>query len=123
MYPNSTPREEPRPEEVQPDHDQELEEADKEAAGQQEPGQKAEIKEFCEVNFNIDFPMSDKLVVKGQDAHPLYQWLKAETGAQPKWNFYKFLINGDGQAVAYFSSLTKPESKKLVKAIDATLFK
>ena len=89
--------------------------------GQQERGQKAEIKEFCEVNFNIDFPMSDKLVVKGQDAHPLYQWLKAETGAQPKWNFYKFLINGDGQAVAYFSSLTKPESKKLTKAIDATL--
>lgn len=89
--------------------------------GQQEPGQKAEIKEFCEVNFSIDFPMSDKLVVKGANAHPLYKWLKAETGASPKWNFYKFLIDGDGQAVTYFSSMTKPQSKRLVKAVDATL--
>lgn len=89
--------------------------------GQQEPGGKEKIKEFCAVNFAIDFPMSDKLVVKGKDAHPLYQWLKAETGAQPKWNFYKFLIDGDGQAVTYFSSLTKPQSKKILKAIDASL--
>ncbi len=89
--------------------------------GQQEPGQKDDIKEFCEVNFSIDFPMSDKLVVKGAGAHPLYKWLKAETGASPKWNFYKFLIDGDGQAVTYFSSMTKPQSRRLVKAVDATL--
>jgi glutathione peroxidase len=89
--------------------------------GQQEPGQKQDIKEFCEVNFAIDFPMTDKLVVKGAGAHPLYKWLKAETGNSPKWNFYKFLIDGGGQAVASFSSLTKPQSKKLTKAIDALL--
>ena len=89
--------------------------------GQQEPGQKEQIKEFCEVNFAIDFPMSDKLVVKGENAHPLYKWLKAQTGASPKWNFYKFLIDGEGQAVTYFSSMTKPQSKKLTRAIDATL--
>lgn len=89
--------------------------------GQQEPGGKDTIKEFCEVNFAIDFPMSDKLVVKGKNAHPLYQWLKAETGATPKWNFYKFLIDGDGQAVTYFSSFTKPQSKKILRAIDASL--
>lgn len=89
--------------------------------GKQEPGQKEQIKEFCEVNFAIDFPMSDKLVVKGDGAHPLYQWLKAETGDSPSWNFYKFLIDGEGRAVASFSSLTKPQSKKLTKAIDATL--
>lgn len=89
--------------------------------GSQEPGQKDEIKEFCEVNFAIDFPMSDKLVVKGKNAHPLYQWLKSETGKTPKWNFYKFLINGEGQPVKHFSSLTKPQSKKIIKAIDATL--
>jgi len=89
--------------------------------GNQEPGQKEQIKEFCEVNFAIDFPMSDKLVVKGDGAHPLYKWLKAQTGDSPSWNFYKFLIDGDGQAVASFSSLTKPQSKKLTKAIDASL--
>lgn len=89
--------------------------------GQQEPGSEGEIKEFCEVNFNIDFPMSEKLVVKGAGAHPLYKWLKAETGASPRWNFYKFLIDGDGKAVASFSSMTKPGSKKLRKAIDASL--
>ena len=89
--------------------------------GNQEPGQKEQIKEFCEVNFAIDFPMSDKLVVKGGNAHPLYKWLRAETGDTPSWNFYKFLINGKGQAVASFSSMTKPQSKKLIKAIDASL--
>ena len=91
--------------------------------GQQEPGAETEIKEFCEVNFAINFPMSEKLVVKGAAAHPLYKWLKQETGASPKWNFYKFLIDGDGQAVTYFSSMTKPQSKKLIRAIDATLTK
>ena len=89
--------------------------------GQQEPGAKDDIKEFCEVNFAINFPMTDKLVVKGDAAHPLYKWLKAETGGAPRWNFYKFLIDGDGQAVAYFSSMTKPQSKKLIRAIDAAL--
>ena len=91
--------------------------------GQQEPGAETEIKEFCEVNFAINFPMSEKLVVKGAAAHPLYKWLKQETGASPRWNFYKFLIDGDGQAVTYFSSMTKPQSKKLIRAIDATLTK
>ena len=91
--------------------------------GQQEPGAETEIKEFCEVNFAINFPMSEKLVVKGAAAHPLYKWLKQETGASPRWNFYKFLIDGDGQAVTYFSSMTKPQSKKLIRAIDATLKK
>ena len=89
--------------------------------GDQEPGSEGEIKEFCEVNFNIDFPMSEKLVVKGAAAHPLYKWLKAETGGSPKWNFYKFLIDGEGRPVTYFSSMTKPSSKKLRKAIDASL--
>ena len=91
--------------------------------GQQEPGAETEIKEFCEVNFAINFPMSEKLVVIGAAAHPLYKWLKQETGASPRWNFYKFLIDGDGQAVTYFSSMTKPQSKKLIRAIDATLVK
>jgi len=91
--------------------------------GTQEPGSKDEIKEFCSVNFDIDFPMSDKLVVKGDGAHPLYQWLRAElgNGSQPKWNFYKYLINAEGKPVTYFSSMTKPNSSRLRKAIEANL--
>ncbi len=89
--------------------------------GGQEPGNKAQIKEFCEVNFAIDFPMSDKLIVRGAAAHPLYKWLKAETGAAPKWNFHKYLISPQGVALADFSSLTKPQSKKLISAVEAAL--
>ena len=91
--------------------------------GGQEPSQADDIKAFCEVNFNVDFPMSDKLVVRGDKAHPLYQWLRAELGdkARPKWNFYKYLINAEGRAVSYYSSMTKPNSRKLRRAIDDVL--
>jgi glutathione peroxidase len=89
--------------------------------GAQEPGGKDQIKEFCAVNFAIDFPMSDKITVRGQNAHPLYQWLRAQTGKSPKWNFHKFLIGADGRAVRDFSSLTKPQSKKLIRAVEAAL--
>ena len=89
--------------------------------GGQEPGNKGQIKEFCEVNFAIDFPMSDKLTVRGDAAHPLYKWLKAETGQAPKWNFHKFLIAPDGQPIVDFSSLTKPQSPRLIRAIEAAL--
>ena len=89
--------------------------------GGQEPGSKDEIKEFCSVNFDIDFPMSDKIVVKGNAAHPFYKWLEAETGATPKWNFHKFLIAPNGRAVRDFSSLTKPQAKKLLRAVEAVL--
>ncbi len=91
--------------------------------GGQEPGGKQQIKEFCEVNFAIDFPMSDKLTVRGAAAHPLYKWLRQETGAAPKWNFHKFLISPQGTALADFSSLTKPQSRKLISAIEAALTK
>ncbi|MDA9230936.1 glutathione peroxidase [Alphaproteobacteria bacterium] len=93
--------------------------------GQQEPGAKDDIKEFCDVNFNIDFPMSDKLVVRGDDAHPLYKWLAQELGrgSRPKWNFYKYVIDADGKAVTYFSSVTKPQSGRVRKAIEASLLR
>jgi len=89
--------------------------------GQQEPGNKDEIKEFCNVNFDVDFPMSDKLAVKGRAAHPFYKWLEEETGATPKWNFHKFLIAPNGRAVRDFSSLTKPQAKNLLRAVEAVL--
>lgn len=91
--------------------------------GGQEPGQAEEIKEFCEVNFNITFPMTDKTVVKGQSAHPFYQWAAAELGmmAKPRWNFHKYLIDREGKLVNWFASTTSPQSAKLKKAIEAAL--
>ena len=88
--------------------------------GRQEPGSKEEIKEFCEVNFNVNFPMTSKVVVKGDEAHPFYQWANNVAGG-PMWNFHKYLITPDGEMVKGFSSLVGPESKKLTKAIERVL--
>ncbi len=91
--------------------------------GGQEPGQAEEIKEFCEVNFNITFPMTDKVKVKGSDAHPFYQWAAGELGvlAKPRWNFHKYLIGRDGRLRDWFSSPTRPSSDKMRRAVDAAL--
>lgn len=86
----------------------------------QEPGSKEQIKEFCSVNFNVNFPMTSKVVVKGDDAHPFYQWAKDVAGG-PMWNFHKYLISPDGNMVRGYSSLVGPESKKLTKAIEKVL--
>ena len=67
--------------------------------GGQEPGSNNEIKDFCETNFNITFPMTTKIDVKGENAHPIYLWAKENYGnaAVPKWNFHKILINRQGK--------------------------
>ena len=87
----------------------------------QELHSKEEVKKFCEVNFGINFPMTDITKVKGEDAHPFYQWVKDTHGSKPKWNFYKILINKDGHVEEAFSSFTKPDSKKFRTAIEKTL--
>ena len=91
--------------------------------GSQEPGTNEEIKKFCEVNFNINFPMTDKVDVKGDNAHNIYKWSKANYGnsAVPKWNFHKILINTEGKIQNTYSSLTKPSSKKIIEEIDKIL--
>lgn len=91
--------------------------------GAQEKGSNEEIKEFCAVNFNITFPMTEKENVKGSTAHPFYGWASAEAGmlGRPKWNFHKYLIGPDGRFVTWFSSLTSPDSEKLRRAIIDTL--
>lgn len=91
--------------------------------GGQEPGSEAEIKEFCEVNFSVDFPLTGKVVVKGDNAHPFYKWAKDQVGmvGSPKWNFHKYLIAPDGQLVDWFSTPTAPTSGKVTKAIEAVL--
>jgi len=91
--------------------------------GGQEPGSEAEIKEFCEVNFSVDFPLTGKVVVKGDNAHPFYKWAKDQVGmvGSPKWNFHKYLIGPDGALVDWFSTPTAPTSGKITKAIEAML--
>ena len=91
--------------------------------GKQEPGSNNEIKKFCEVNFNVNFPMTDKVEVKGENAHQLYLWAKDNYGnsAIPKWNFHKILINTEGKVHETYSSLTRPNSKKITNDIEKIL--
>ena len=91
--------------------------------GGQEPGSNEEIKNFCEVNFNINFPLTLKYDVKGENAHDIYKWAKETYGksAIPKWNFHKILIDKNGKVYDTFASFTKPTSKKLIKAIEKVL--
>ena len=89
----------------------------------QEKKNNSEIKEFCEVNFNIDFPLATITDVKGDDAHEIFKWAKDNHGksAIPKWNFHKILINKDGKIEETFMSFTKPMSKKIVNKIEDIL--
>ena len=89
----------------------------------QEKDNNADIKKFCEVNFNINFPLTALTEVKGKNAHELFKWAKENHGksAIPKWNFHKILINKEGKVEDTFASFTKPMSKKLIKAIENIL--
>ena len=91
--------------------------------GGQEPGTEAEIKNFCETNFNINFPMTSKYDVKGDNAHPVYIWAKETYGKStvPKWNFHKILINKNGKVEDTFASFTGPLSKKILKKLEEIL--
>ena len=82
----------------------------------QEPGSNKEIKDFCETNFGIIFPMSEKTDVIGSNAHPFYKWAKSDygIGAIPKWNFHKIIIGKNGKVSDTFASFTKPSSKKFL---------
>jgi glutathione peroxidase len=94
--------------------------------GGQEPGSEAEIAQFCSMKYNVGFPMFAKLSAEGRDIHPLYQFL---TGKQTNprfagpitWNFNKFLIDRAGQPLARFDSSDRPESEKVVQAIENAL--
>ena len=91
--------------------------------GGQEPGSNEEIKNFCETNFNITFPMTDKVDVKGDNAHELYLWAKENFGKStiPKWNFHKILINKEGKVQDTFGSFIAPLSKKIINKIELIL--
>jgi len=89
----------------------------------QEKDNNKEVKEFCEVNFNIDFPMTGLTEVKGNDAHEIFKWAKVNHGksAVPKWNFHKILINKEGKVEDTYASFTKPMSKKIINKIESLL--
>jgi glutathione peroxidase len=91
--------------------------------GKQEPGPNAEIQNFCEVNFNISFPITEKVDVKGKESHPFFIWTRGNFGglSGPKWNFYKYIIGKDGEILEWFSSMTSPTSKKIIKLIEENL--
>lgn len=80
--------------------------------GSQEPGSEDEIGEFCQLNYGVSFPMFAKVDVNGDDAHPLFEWLKSEKkgllGGRIKWNFTKFLVGRDGQVIGRYSPKTEP---------------
>jgi glutathione peroxidase len=91
--------------------------------GGQEPGTESEIKQFCEVNFSIDFPLTSKEHVKGDAAHPFYKWATGTLGdgAGPRWNFHKYLVSPDGRLVEWFSTSTPPTSDEVLEAVEAHL--
>ncbi len=91
--------------------------------GGQEPGSNKEIKDFCETSFDITFPMTDKIIVKGENAHPIYLWAKENHGKStiPKWNFHKILINKKGEVEETYSSFTNPMSKKITIKVEEIL--
>ena len=89
----------------------------------QEKNSEKEIKNFCEVNFSINFPLTSIYEVKGSDAHEIYKWAKKNHGnsAVPKWNFHKILIDKNGKVIDTFVSFTNPMSKKITGVIDKIL--
>ena len=89
----------------------------------QEKSNEKDVKNFCEVNFNINFPMTKITEVKGDDAHEIFKWAKKNYGkpAVPKWNFHKILINKNGKIEDTFTSFTKPMSYKITSKIESLL--
>ena len=89
----------------------------------QEKKNDEDVKKFCEVNFNISFPLSSITEVKGENVHELFKWAADNHGksAIPKWNFHKILINKEGKVEDTYSSFTKPLSNKIIKKIESIL--
>lgn len=90
--------------------------------GGQEPGTSEEIQSFCQVNYGVTFLITEKIKVKGDDQHPLYQWLtqkekNTKSNSSVKWNFQKYIVDENGNLIDYFYSMTKPMSSKITKLL------
>ena len=91
--------------------------------GGQEPGKAAEIATFCKINYGVTFPLADKTVVSGGEAHAVYKWAGQQAGllGKPKWNFHKYLFGRDGRFIDWFSTPTEPMSSKITSAVEKAL--
>ena len=90
--------------------------------GGQEPGGKTEIEQTAHGDYHITFPLTEKVAVKGADAHPFYKWAAQERPLEaPRWNFHKYLIGRDGRLKAAFASATEPNDPRLIAAIEQEL--
>ena len=91
--------------------------------GNQEHSSSKKIKDFCETTFGIDFPLTEKLHVRGPNAHPLYKWATGVLGQEqaPRWNFHKYLVGRDGQLVSAFATRIRPDDIELVRMLEKTL--
>ena len=87
----------------------------------QESGDVAQIKQFCEATFGVEFPMAMPAHVRGPGAHPLFAWLATQGGGPPRWNFHKYLVRRDGTSVQGFPTRVEPEAPELLRAIEAAL--
>ena len=90
----------------------------------QELSKDSDVKEFCEIRFGVEFPMSSIQPIRGENAHPIYKWIQANVSVigQPRWNFHKYLIGKDGKIINWFSSMTSPTSEGLVNQIETALY-
>jgi glutathione peroxidase len=91
--------------------------------GQQEPGSAAEIKQFCETNYQVDFPLAEKVRVTGGAAHPFYRWVAGQLGeaGAPRWNFHKYLIGPDGQLAGAWPAQVRPSDAAITQEIETAL--
>ena len=91
--------------------------------GQQEPGSTAEIKQFCQTNYAVDFPLAQKCRVIGAQAHPFYRWIAETLGeaGTPRWNFHKFLIAPDGELAGAWPAQVPPTDPRIITEIDKML--
>lgn len=87
----------------------------------QEDDDEGKTAELCELTYGVKFPMFEAIAVRGDDADPLYKMLAKKSGTTPKWNFYKYLIDKEGNMVDSYSSFTKPTDKKFIKTIEETI--
>ena len=90
----------------------------------QELSNNSEVKDFCEIRYGVNFPLSSIQKIKGNDAHPLYKWISSEVSviAQPRWNFHKYLISKDGKILNWFSSMTSPSSTGFLTQVEDAIF-
>ena len=84
----------------------------------QELSSEEDVKEFCLINYDTKFIITEIINVNGSGAHPIYKWIKSTYNKTPKWNFYKYLFDGDGNLVESWSSMTKPDSSKITNSIE-----